>query len=228
MCCFNDKRREVIAREGAIPIMRDIVLKSLPLQELALPLLLAFAVSSKETRDMVLQQDSNLKGYFHVLATDLNWAANALNSLHELLYNKAKMVEPILAQSSHIETMIQLFSNNPRQRVEVLVSPFVKILAHSSRVAFLCAKDGRLPALFSVWLKDKLGDDVDVRLLRALMGVLGIMFDACVKERVVKAFNATSLHIVRELVRFANNKKLAMHVEAVELQDKMSHHFSDR
>jgi hypothetical protein len=223
MCCFN-QRRDVIAREGAIPIMRAIVLNNLPLQEFALPLLCGFAVGA--SWKTVIQEDPDLSGYYYILRENLNWASNSLNSIFELLYHDTQIVEQIMTKSANVVALVELFTKNPRQRVEDLVAPLQKIFALSERVTLKCASDGKLPKLFSSWLRDlELGQNVDAGLLRALLSVLDSMFDVCIKQQ-VKAFDVSSLDAVRSLVQFTQGRGLAMASEAVELQQKLEKYFA--
>jgi hypothetical protein len=223
MCCFN-QRRDIIVRDGAIPIMRYIVLNNLPLQELALPLLCGFAVGA--SWHMVVQEDPDLSGYYYILTKNLNWASNSLNSIFELLYHDTTVVEQIMTKSSNVDALVQLFTSNPRQRVEDLVAPLQKIFALSEKVTLDCASDGRLPKLFSSWLKDlDLGQNVDAGLLRALLSVLDDMFDTCTKQN-VKSFDVSSLDAARSLVRFTQGRGLAIASEAVELQQKLEKYFA--
>jgi hypothetical protein len=226
MCYFNQFRKDIIVKEGAIAITRDIVLKNLPLQELALPLLLGFGVSNF---DMFMKQDPELTGFFHILAKNLNWSVNVLVTLHEMLSKHTKTVEPIMTKKSNVEIMVQLFTENRRQQITEVVIPFAAIVIFSDRVAFECALycDGRLPSIFSEWICDEVQGEGDVKLLRALRAVMGAMFDAFVQNQIkgVEPFKLSSLDAVRSLYQFAQKKGLAIAGEALELYDKFEKYF---
>ena len=120
LCCYNIQRKETIAKEGAIALLKDIVVADLPMKNIAIDLLLGFSFSTNaETRrEFMVNQDGPVALFciLKTMNTRAVWPQMVIEALCELLSNNAPDTqteyERIIAQPFRALSLIQLFTKN--------------------------------------------------------------------------------------------------------------------
>ncbi len=235
LCCYNIQRKETIAKEGAIALLKDIVLADLPMKNIAIDLLLGFSFSTNaETRREFMIHQEGPVALFCILKT-MNtravWPQMVIEALCELLSNNAPSdqleYERILAQPFRAMTLIELFTkNNVEQQpwAYSMVPSLCNLLQVSHQLADAFASNTLFIETISQWLSKEVAiDKADPRRLKSLLDVLRI----CLNEKAIgiriprKLVPPKAISAINELTTYTQEKKLALFSLAQELQNRI-------
>jgi serine/threonine protein kinase len=235
LCCYNNQRKEIIAREGAISLLKDILVADLPMQNFALDLFLGFSISTNpETRKEFMVKQGGLLGLFCILRT-MNtravWPQMVLEALCELLNNNSSDVqqeyEQMIAHPDHAQLLIELFTNNNEDQAPWALQ-MIPSLAHLLQLSHLLADTfaacDKFIVTLALWLsKEVEADKADPIKLKSLFDVLRL----CLHQKADASGNIPVIRVpseaqqaINDLIEYTEQRKLAL---APIVQDLQKH-----